>query len=260
MKLLATAAAAAAIMAISTSANAAVNLVTNGSFELSTYAHNSQFGSGDCIRATPGGACGPALTQGVTGWTGIGAPGLQFYFVGGTQNTVNADNVYGDPLAYFQNVTPLSPDGGNFVGLDGDQGPPSVQGGISQTINGLVVGEFYNLDFNWGAAQLRNRSGPTTEQLQITFGTNVVSTGILPVASQAFSGWQNGHYVFQATSASQTLSFLSIGTPTGLPPIALLDGVSVTMVPEPATWAMMLLGFGGIGAMIRRRRQTLATA
>ena len=25
-------------------------------------------------------------------------------------------------------------------------------------------------------------------------------------------------------------------------------------VPEPATWAMMLMGFGGLGAMIRRRR------
>jgi hypothetical protein len=27
-----------------------------------------------------------------------------------------------------------------------------------------------------------------------------------------------------------------------------------TAVPEPATWAMMILGFGGIGAMMRRRR------
>jgi hypothetical protein len=27
-----------------------------------------------------------------------------------------------------------------------------------------------------------------------------------------------------------------------------------TAVPEPATWAMMILGFGGVGAMIRRRR------
>ena len=26
-------------------------------------------------------------------------------------------------------------------------------------------------------------------------------------------------------------------------------------VPEPATWAMMLLGFGGMGAILRRRRQ-----
>jgi hypothetical protein len=29
------------------------------------------------------------------------------------------------------------------------------------------------------------------------------------------------------------------------------NGVSV---PEPATWAMMILGFGGIGSVLRRRR------
>jgi hypothetical protein len=27
-------------------------------------------------------------------------------------------------------------------------------------------------------------------------------------------------------------------------------------VPEPATWAMMLVGFGGIGAAMRSRRST----
>jgi hypothetical protein len=31
-------------------------------------------------------------------------------------------------------------------------------------------------------------------------------------------------------------------------------------IPEPATWAMMLAGFGGIGAMMRRRRSTSALA
>ena len=31
-------------------------------------------------------------------------------------------------------------------------------------------------------------------------------------------------------------------------------------VPEPATWAMMVLGFGGMGAMLRRRRQALRLA
>jgi hypothetical protein len=31
-------------------------------------------------------------------------------------------------------------------------------------------------------------------------------------------------------------------------------------VPEPATWAMMLVGFGGLGALIRRRRSEAALA
>ena len=31
-------------------------------------------------------------------------------------------------------------------------------------------------------------------------------------------------------------------------------------VPEPATWGMMVIGFGGLGAILRRRRPQLATA
>ena len=31
-------------------------------------------------------------------------------------------------------------------------------------------------------------------------------------------------------------------------------------VPEPATWGLMLLGFGGLGAALRRRRASLALA
>ena len=35
---------------------------------------------------------------------------------------------------------------------------------------------------------------------------------------------------------------------------------SAGAVPEPATWAMMILGFGGVGATLRRRRQMFAAA
>lgn len=31
-------------------------------------------------------------------------------------------------------------------------------------------------------------------------------------------------------------------------------------IPEPASWALMILGFGGIGSMLRQRRRTLALA
>jgi hypothetical protein len=41
----------------------------------------------------------------------------------------------------------------------------------------------------------------------------------------------------------------------GLSHVTFFNG-SVPAVPEPATWAMMLLGFGGIGASIRRAHRT----
>ncbi|WP_293906213.1 PEPxxWA-CTERM sorting domain-containing protein [Phenylobacterium sp.] len=40
-----------------------------------------------------------------------------------------------------------------------------------------------------------------------------------------------------------------------------VDGATLSSgAPEPASWAMMIAGFGGVGAMLRRRRQALATA
>jgi hypothetical protein len=243
MKLFASAALAAALLVSASAAQAAVNLVTNGDFEASSYSSNTQFGAGY------GG-------QGVTGWTGLGGQNLQFYFFGGTQNDVNAVNQFGDGLGYFyDSFDTLSSNGGNFVGLDGDS---DYRGEISQLITGLTVGQSYHLSFEWAAAQLRNRTGDITEQLHVTFGGQSFDTEILGVPSGGFSGWKAAGFNFTATSGSQVLKFLSIGTPNSLPPIASIDGVSLTAVPEPAVWAMMLIGFGGMGAMLRRRRALAA--
>ena len=218
------------------------NVLTNGSFTDSAYpaGTNDQFGTGF------GG-------QGVTGWTGNGGYNIWF----GTSPQTSANSQYsGGNEAFSASFNSLSPDGGAFVALDGDV---TARGGISQNLTDLQVGKDYTLTFDWAASQLRNRHGATTEQLEVTFGGQTFSTGVLNVPDSGFSGWNQVTFHFTPTSASQTLSFLSIGTPSGLPPMAVLDGVSLT-VPEPATWAMMLIGFGGIGAMIRRRRQTLVAA
>ena len=62
---------------------------------------------------------------------------------------------------------------------------------------------------------------------------------------------------FTAGATSEMLSFLAVGTPANnLPPFALLDGVTLTAVPEPSTWAMMLVGFSGLGYAAYRRRRT----
>ena len=238
-----------AALTVASAPAVAANLVSNGGFELSSYGSNSQFG-------------GSFGGQGVTDWTGLGTgaagggQNLQFYYKGGTQTTTNAVNQYGDPDAYFySSFTTLSPDGGNFVALDGDS---SYFGQVSQTINGLTAGQSYLLKFSWGATQLKNRSGDTTEQLAIGFGSSTASTAVVANPSGAFTGWFNESFTFTATSASQVLSFMSVGTPGGLPPIAVLDGVSLNAVPEPATWALMLVGFGMVGAAARRRTVRVA--
>ena len=65
-------------------------------------------------------------------------------------------------------------------------------------------------------------------------GTNE-NTAMLP----SFGTYK--YYDFVSTSQSGGKNFL-------------ITGLTMTAVPEPATWAMMLIGFGGIGFQMRQRR------
>jgi hypothetical protein len=70
-------------------------------------------------------------------------------------------------------------------------------------------------------------------------------------------------FYFTADATSEVLSFLAIGTPISpsVPPFSLLDSVSMMAVPEPSTWAMMALGFAGLGlAGYRARRAATSIA
>ncbi len=231
---------AATVVALSLGSAAAnaVPMLTNGDFTASSYTSNNQFGTGY------GG-------EGVTGWSGNG--GYNLYFTSpAAATTVGANTQYGGSAEKLWADT-ASPTGGAFVGLDGD---PQVEGGISQTVGGLVVGQNYTLTFSWAAGQLQSRFGQTTEQLQATLGMQAFSTAVVTDPSRGFTGWFTNSFTYTATATSEVLSFLSIGTPSGLPPIALLDGVSLTAsVPEPASLALLGLPMIGASLLWRRRNQ-----
>lgn len=91
---------------------------------------------------------------------------------------------------------------------------PNVNATLSQTINGLTVGDGYLLTFYWATAELDDvNTGPTTEQLDVSLGSQSQATQTLSTMTQGFDPWREVTMYFSATSTSETLSFLAAGTP-----------------------------------------------
>ncbi len=226
-------------------AAAATNFVTNGGFE-DGYVQSTEFGA-----SFPTGA-------GPTGWVSAASNAFNLYLDPTTATTVETVTRFGEAgQKLATSFTGASPLGGKFVVLDGDT---SFNGALTQAISGLTAGKSYQVSFYWAGSQLQNRTGDTTERLDVSFGGVTQSTDTVFNASQGFTGWMLQTFRFTATGSDDVLSFLSVGTPNGLPPVALLDGVSLTAVPEPATWGLMLAGFGMIGIAARRRGKSATVA
>jgi Protein of unknown function (DUF642)/PEP-CTERM motif len=225
--------AALALTVVSTAAHAdSVNLVTNGSFSTITTPGSAEFNTVSNPNA-------------VTGWT---STGFNFVFTSPGATTAGAGNHLSlwDP----SNFT-ASPDGGNFIALDG----AFQVGAVSQTINGLVAGQATTVSFYFAGAQQSGFSGTTTEQLTVSLGDQTFATQVLTDPSHGFTGWYSESFTFTPTSTSETLSFLANGTPSGEPPMSLLDGVSVTQpeVPEPSSLLLFATGLTGLSGMVRAR-------
>ena len=95
----------------------------------------------------------------------------------------------------------------------------------------------------------RDNSGRVIDEMTVTSGSTVTVFGDRP----SFAYTYFAQY-FVATSASELISFAYKHTS----PNFYLDDVSVTMVPEPAAWGLMVAGFGMIGFAMRRRVRTVA--
>ena len=121
-------------------------------------------------------------------------------------------------------------------------------GTISQTIS-TVIGQMYQVTF-W-ASKNPDLATPTRTGT-VSFGGASLPFLYTATNDRTNMNWQQYSYDFLATSNSTILSFAADAS-AGCCYGPALDTVSVSDVPEPASWAIMLLGFAGIGAAMRRR-------
>jgi lysophospholipase L1-like esterase len=194
------------------------NLVTNGTFETTSFSNNTHNvnPSGTGWRFTPGGT---------TAGSGI-----------------DRGNPYGSPNA-------AAYEGAQYAFLQG-RGEGSGTTSIEQDVSGFQVGKSYVLSFESAAIEGFSGANPLFASLGgngVTFGNN---TWLSPSGSY-------GLYCsdpFVATSSTMTLQFHDAGN---IPATfaSFIDDVQITAVPEPSTVVLLLvLGIAlGAGRLARWR-------
>lgn len=132
-------------------------------------------------------------------------------------------------------------------------------GAIAQTF-ATTAGTTYSLSF----AYANNPDfTPASASVAVTGATSLLATTIAHGGStRTAAGWTlyTGSFVADSTSATLLFTDVSHNLNAGI----YLDAVSVqsltTGVPEPATWATMLVGLGAVGGSMRLRRKGATAA
>lgn len=161
---------------------------------------------------------------------------------GGNSTTITGWTVLGSSVDFIGNYWQPS-QGANSIDLNG-----VGQGGLAQTFN-TVANQAYAVTFFLAG---NPDNGPTIKTIKVD--TNGANEQFFEFDTTGFNksnmGWKQFTYNFVGSGSPTTLAFNSQNAGSWG---AALDNVSVSAVPEPANWAMMLLGFGLIGGAMRRR-------
>ena len=162
---------------------------------------------------------------------------------------------------------------GACLDIDGTPGPGRIQSNEISFVAGRAITISFDLggnqrdnvtdDFEFGTSFDQTLALSNFSACFYTFGCSAPVN--IPFASGIFAGfsvegtdpWRSVFLTFTpATSGSLLLDFYSNSADNVGP---LLDNVLVSQaVPEPASWAMLIAGFGLVGAAARRRRITVA--
>src|SRR6185312_1363558 len=161
-------------------------------------------------------------------------------------------------------------DNGTFSNLDGVNGH-GVMVAIFDVTSGLQIGTSASFNASGSYTQIGGDAFQTV-------GPFILSPGDYSIVSvddrnynQGFAGGSTNQFQtldslggaisFNGPSRFDSVSALGLPTMADGPPVDRYDaGTFIASVPEPSTWAMMLLGFVGIGVMTYRRRKRAVLA
>ncbi len=123
-------------------------------------------------------------------------------------------------------------------------------GSVSQSLT-TVIGQTYKVYFSLSG----NPDGGPGQKVAVTSVSgslpDIETYDVGAANNRANMLWENYSYRFTAFDTTSVLTFASATrTPFG----AALDNVSIAAVPEPETWAMLIVGMGLVGVSARSRR------
>jgi hypothetical protein len=128
----------------------------------------------------------------------------------------------------------------------------SVLGGGSATIN--FAPGVRAFQFDWGSIDSYNTLTVTS-----TAGVSVFVPGSMSFPNDANGNQSapgtNGRFTVRGSTAGETFVSMTLASSSNSFEI---DNLATGVIPEPATWAMLITGFGLVGAAMRRQRQTTA--
>ena len=166
----------------------------------------------------------------------------------------------GDIDEYQANGTyGFTPSGGHpYVSFGGNS---TWGGSLTQTFD-TTAGQTYTLSYQVGEIQ----GADSSQDMRATLvnGVTTLVQDFVPGSLDPVPELLNKQFVFTAEGSSATITFFDATPPGGGGPSNLaLANVSfsgASAVPEPAAWALMILGVGQVGGALRRRTRLARAA